>query len=724
MLMVRITTSTTNDCSKSFTGQLTGITLSGDGTSHRHIQHDARTMFVNKGASHSSRYLGVTTEVNHSTATQLEGLRRLTFLFYEIYNASPRGHASPEDPRTLFLKTYGMMTDHAEDQKCLVRRFQEVRTMYDREVRGEEAMRKLSLPELLLALAEATMEAVQHAGGEQAWAALSPNERAVRNQEIEHTVVLRLGEEAYLDLSDEERQLASDFASGGCCMHKDLNAAKGAHVRMNGHWVRRGLTPPVYLMNRDNAAAAALGNSAARARAIEKSTGGGVKLTELAGALFRHKDDKKGQQDSMRFFFELSWLGRLLTFPDTSNTRFGSHGDAASMLLAYLPLFCEYLELIRDKKENGQWNHLEENVYLGLHDIPTLTELVAMSIYSQVVSHPYMRCVRSHDDLNHLDLAPLHDRVIVHIDRILDNPTLVLGDDSEVSPTQEDGTLDGQLWDFQDAFTGIQKILPILPDVRSTLVEYLEGAKETWKRFGAEFAPGGTIARLSKEQRERAWMPPTNDLNEGLLGRVRVKHRAEPNESESQFNAQAMYQHNDTAEFVTNSLEKADLDYAMQVTREREALGLERKRRRTLAEGEKEEANKRIRHRKAVETKKTERLDRLKAIIPILRLQELKSNNTTVAKITEQLDWHREWVDTQDNAERAIPRKKDLPNKAAILNALREAVKRYNSSPIFQELAVANLAKVNVDATGSAYTRCADEVEVEDEVEDEEAGER
>ena len=81
-------------------------------------------------------------------------------------------------------------------------------------------------------------------------------------------------------------------------------------------------------------------------------------MTDLAGALFRHKDDKKGQQDSFRYFFEEA-VGKVFTFPDTSNTRFGSNGDAASVLITYLPLMRDFLELIRNKKVDGQWNHLD-----------------------------------------------------------------------------------------------------------------------------------------------------------------------------------------------------------------------------------------------------------------------------------------------------------------------------------------------------------------------------
>ena len=69
----------------------------------------------------------------------------------------------------------------------------------------------------------------------------------------------------------------------------------------------------------------------------------------LVGAIFNHKDDKKGQQDTLRFFFE-SVIGYMVTFPDTSNTRYQLHCDAATVLVLYQPLFIEFLELVQDKR--------------------------------------------------------------------------------------------------------------------------------------------------------------------------------------------------------------------------------------------------------------------------------------------------------------------------------------------------------------------------------------
>jgi len=85
-------------------------------------------------------------------------------------------------------------------------------------------------------------------------------------------------------------------------MHKELNSCKGGNSSMMAWWAEAGLEGPVKLMNRDNTAAAAEGSLAAQKRAIDVSGAGGVKATSLAGAIFNHKDDKKGQQDTLQAF--------------------------------------------------------------------------------------------------------------------------------------------------------------------------------------------------------------------------------------------------------------------------------------------------------------------------------------------------------------------------------------------------------------------------------------
>ena len=72
----------------------------------------------------------------------------------------------------------------------------------------------------------------------------------------------------------------------------------------------RDVEPPVLLANRDNDPVVqerenvlAQGDipTAAQERAFHQSTRGAIKAAEIAGAIFNHKDDKKGHHDVFRY---------------------------------------------------------------------------------------------------------------------------------------------------------------------------------------------------------------------------------------------------------------------------------------------------------------------------------------------------------------------------------------------------------------------------------------
>ena len=100
----------------------------------------------------------------------------------------------------------------------------------------------------------------------------------------------------------------------------------------------------ILLANKDNAAVIdAIPDdeseelTSAEQRAIEVSVCGGVKTTTLAGFLFNHPNDKKGQQKMHQHWFEHK-TGKHRAFPDTGNTRYGSHCFAACELIVNLEL--------------------------------------------------------------------------------------------------------------------------------------------------------------------------------------------------------------------------------------------------------------------------------------------------------------------------------------------------------------------------------------------------
>ena len=106
-------------------------------------------------------------------------------------------------------------------------------------------------------------------------------------------------------------------------------------------WGDNDVEPPVLLANRDNAAILKdisteddIENSA-QAQAFKMSSRGGVKATQLAGAILNHKDDKQGHHDIFQWWW-MTNVGIQMTFPDTSNNRFQSRCEAAGVLLLIL----------------------------------------------------------------------------------------------------------------------------------------------------------------------------------------------------------------------------------------------------------------------------------------------------------------------------------------------------------------------------------------------------
>jgi hypothetical protein len=106
-----------------------------------------------------------------------------------------------------------------------------------------------------------------------------------------------------------------------------MNSIKG-DTWMMLFWADAGLVRPIKLMNQDNAAAAEMGGDAAKARASSMSQAGAVKITSLVGAVFQHKDKKKGQQDTLQVHLQIV-IGFMVCFLNTSNSHYQLHCEAA-----------------------------------------------------------------------------------------------------------------------------------------------------------------------------------------------------------------------------------------------------------------------------------------------------------------------------------------------------------------------------------------------------------
>jgi len=417
---------------------------------------------------------------------------------------------------------------------------------------------------------------IDRAGGQDAWEALTEADKALQQAIMMKQTLILLGEDKYAEMSEEERRDLDFFVWTGCGCHKNLNSVSGGNTSMMAWWAENNITPPILLANRDNAAV--LNNldslddlTPAEQHALESTTRGGVKAASLAGAIFNYKDDKKGQQDTFKWWFRNA--GIPIAFPDTSNNRYGTYCVAAGILLLYLDKFLEFLEFVRDSKKKRGFTNMEKNLYNALKDPATLTELAVLALYAQAISHPYMRQIRGKNQ-NMLDLAPLHLEVEQHMNNVIENPNILLS----VDATYTIGAMDGKEWENPNVVDAVLKRVPELPHLSDLVVVFFKGACGTWKRFTTEFTPGGIIDSATDLQKELAWMPATNDVNEGMLGSLRQFWRFNPRASLHIFNALAMYQRNDTQPFMNKNLQEEDYKFLMRMGREIDSSGLEAKR--------------------------------------------------------------------------------------------------------------------------------------------------
>ncbi|KIJ05843.1 hypothetical protein PAXINDRAFT_23055, partial [Paxillus involutus ATCC 200175] len=639
------------------------LTISTDGTSHRHINYISRHVALKVplyGSSESEspqkhvvRLLNVESEANHTSEAQVEGLKQSVQSLSVLYNASPLSARTTSnlDELSFTRKSKGIIGDHAADVKKAFNIYRDWKSDNSLLELGEGVLRDDSTGSLI---AEITRDAVSEAGGPPEWEKLPMSQRDALITLKRHSKARLLGREVYNNsLTDSERRERDFFVRAGCCMHKELNSVKGGNAALLTFWSEHGLKPPILLANKDNAATLAVhvdsvtaSQSSAEIRALEVSGRGAVKACSLAGAIFNHKDDKKGQQDTYRWFMETeqqrhpNYRTLQLTFPDTSNTRYQSHVDACSVLVKELNLHLRFLEFVRDKKEKRVFTHMEANVYAALSCWQTLTEMCCNVCYGVAVTYPYAVMVRGPgtENLNILELGGVHANLKEHIQRLIDNPDLVL------SPTAmySTGTLDGKPWRDPDALAQVHELQHSgnMPHLWAALQGYLKNTLTTWERFTEEYKEGGTIDTATSAEREAAWMPSTNDANEGALGSLRLHKRHRPQTSLHQYNALAQFRRNGTQAFMDAEYTSDDEQYGRKVARKLDSSGIERARRQAIIHSEEQVVEKKreqIRCREEKAAKTAKELD----AATLLLVDRAALSHLTRKELNTQLELHR-----------------------------------------------------------------------------------
>ncbi|KAJ7347033.1 hypothetical protein DFH08DRAFT_809785 [Mycena albidolilacea] len=117
-----------------------------------------------------------------------------------------------------------------------------------------------------------------------------------------------------------------------------------------------------------------------------------------------------------------------------------------------------------------------------------------------------------------LDLSPLHCALHNHIQSILNIIDLIFGPNMLLATA----TPDGKPWFKPEVMEEVFKLIPSLPHIKKMSLAFFHRALVTWVCFSVEFAPSSLIDLCTATEHQQAWMPLTNNTNEGCLGGYHV----------------------------------------------------------------------------------------------------------------------------------------------------------------------------------------------------------
>jgi len=432
---------------------------------------------------------------------------------------------------------------------------------------GEEAIHWWGAEWVLGILILLKYKQIQEYGGQEGWDSLSDDEKAG----ADILIVCEVGKQIFELLSPKEQEKLTCFIHTGCCMHKDLNCVKGGVKAMEGMWGRLKKMPPVLLANKDNTAiletqADPRAPTAAEKHAEEVSKCGATHATMLSGLICQNKDKKKGQQDTYTFYMEVH-AGYHIPYPDVSNTRYGSHGEAAATILVYHEHFINFMEFIRIAKDRPGQTNIEKNFAITLKDVPTITELCVLALYNVAVSCPFMQRVWQTGNI--LKLQTFFQKKVEFLHSFVSDPTIWIHDN--VCDTYQTASLDGREWEEWEkkVLLAVKTLIPKLPDLHDAISAFIQGAYKTFvKRFSDEFKAGSGIDSLTNAERDKIFFSSTNDANEGGLGSWRRGQGRRPSETLHKFNTSYVAAQNDTESFMSFKLtEEKDELYLMRTAR-------------------------------------------------------------------------------------------------------------------------------------------------------------
>ena len=254
-------------------------------------------------------------------------------------------------------------------------------------------------------------------------------------------------------------------------------------------------------------------------------------------------------------------VGHRVPYPDVSNTRYGSHGEAAGTITSFYNHFLLFMESVRDGKQKPGETNIEKNFTNALKDPATLTELCVLALYNVNVSRPFMQYVRSHDNI--LELENFFQKKADFLQSVINNPWLWVSQDF----SHQVSSLNGQKLDkwCSKVMESARNFAPQLQDLENAILAFVKGARDTFvDKFSDEFKKGGDIDKMTPEERRALFFSSTNDINMGSLGCWRLGQRRRPAETLHKFNATFTSTQNGTEAFIVQKLTEEDHTYMRQ----------------------------------------------------------------------------------------------------------------------------------------------------------------
>lgn len=206
-----------NKVSAHFYCDITGLTISGDGTSNRHRNYESQHIAFDVPTSYTDmtaptervvRSVGVHASVNHTSEVQLKGWQDAFEDIIELFNRSPLARRGQLSLNLVLIlrKLCGMNSDHAEDQKKLARLVEQWKKATILEDLGSEYLLKCTPDEQARILSTEQERTVLDLGGPDKWSSLSLEARNQVQVSMVRALTARLGETVFNQLSNDEQR--------------------------------------------------------------------------------------------------------------------------------------------------------------------------------------------------------------------------------------------------------------------------------------------------------------------------------------------------------------------------------------------------------------------------------------------------------------------------------------------------------------------------------------